>query len=138
MTSLAYNNVTGISTVTLSQASGIKVNSKIRISGFNSNLYNQDVIVTKVNSLTEVEVKTGIATTTPSTSGSGIVIPLGISPVVGKNRINYYYSGISTATGAALSSNAPDSTPLNIRNATSTGLNQGDFIEVNGEIMRIK
>ena len=138
ITSLAYNNVTGISTVTLSQASGIKVNSKIRISGFNSNLYNQDVIVTKVNSLTEVEVKTGIATTTPSTSGSGIVIPLGISPVVGKNRINYYYSGISTATGAALSANAPDSTPLNIRNATSTGLNQGDFIEVNGEIMRIK
>jgi len=138
ITLLTYNNVTGISTVTLSQASGIKVNSKIRISGFDSNLYNQDVIVTKVNSLTQIEVKTGIATTAPSTSGSGIVIPLGISPIVGKNRISYYYAGISTTSGATLNSNAPDSTPLNIRNATITSLNQGDFIEVNGEIMRIK
>jgi len=136
--SLTYNNITGISTVTLGRSSGIKLNSKIRITGFNSNLYNQDVVVTKVNSLTQVEVKTGISTTTPPTSGSGIVIPLGISPIVGKNRNSYYYSGISTTTGAALNSNASDSTPLNIRNATVTGLKQGDFIEVNSEIMRIK
>lgn len=138
ITSLAYNNVTGISTVNLAQPSGIKLNSKIRISGFNSNLYNQDVIVTRVNSPTQVEVKTGISTTVPSTSGSGIAIPLGISAIVGKNRNSYYYSGISTTTGAALNSNASDSTPLNIRNATITGLKQGDFIEVNGEIMRIR
>jgi hypothetical protein len=138
ITSLTYNNVTGISTVTLSQSAGIKLNSKIRISGFDSNLYNQDVIVTAVKSLTEIEVKTGISSLNPSTSGSGIIIPLGITPIVGKKRNSYYYAGISTTSGASLSSTASDSTPLNIRNANITGLTQGDYIEVNGEIMRIK
>ena len=138
ISSLTYNNVTGISTVTTVDSHGLIPNTKVRISGFTSNFYNNDVVITSVNSLTQLEVFSGISTTSHSTAGSGKIIPLGVQSIVGNSRISYYYSGITTTTGSILNRDDSDSTLFDINNAATIGLIQGDYIEVNGEILRIK
>ncbi len=138
ISTLTYNNISGISTVTTVESHGLSVNNRVRLAGFTSTFYNRDVIITSVNSLTQFEVYSGISTVSLSTTGSGKVIPLGIQSVVGNSRASYYYSGITTTTGTILNQADPDSTLFDVRNAESTGLTQGDYIEVNGEILRIK
>ncbi len=133
-----YNNVVGISTITFPTSHGVKLNSKVRLSGFTSSFYNNDVIVTSVNSLTQIEVNSGVSTILYATTGSPILIPLSLESNSGKNRVNYYYSGITTTSGGSLNSDAPDGSFYNIRNARAVGFKQGDYIESNGEIMRIK
>ena len=133
-----YNNVTGISAITFSESHGLKVNSKVRLQGFNSAFYNKDVIITSVRSLNQIEVKSGISTVIPPTTGTPTLIPLGINPILGVDRIQYYYAGITTISEFTLNSDDPDNTPFNIKNAQTTGLKQGDYLEVNGEIFKIK
>jgi hypothetical protein len=138
ISSLTYNNVTGISTVTTTGSHGLNANTKVRIAGFTSSFYNKDVVVTSVNSLNQIEVYSGISTTSLSTAGSGKIIPLGVQSIIGNSRASYYYSGITTTTGTILNQGDPDSTLFDITNAATTGLVQGDYIEVNGEVLRIK
>jgi len=138
ISTLTYNNTTGISVVTTTQPHGALKNNKVRLVGFTSAIYNSDVVVTKVNSLTQLEVYTGISTSSPATTGTGKLINIGISPAAGLDRLQYYYTGITTTAGATLSQTASDSTPFNITNANTIGLRQGDYIQVNSEVMRIK
>jgi microcystin-dependent protein len=136
--SIVYNNNAGISTITTSEAHGLKENTKVKITGFTSPFYNKDVVISSVNSLTEIEVNSGVSSFVPPTTGSGLIVPLGIRPIIGENRLEYYYTGISTVSGLILNVNDIEGTPFNIRNATITGLKKGDYIETNGEVMRIK
>ena len=70
ITTLAYNNVTGISTITTIQNHGLTVGNKITIGGANSSLFNSDFLVKKVNSLVQFETFVGIGTTSPATTGT--------------------------------------------------------------------
>ena len=138
ISSIVYNNNAGISTITTTEAHGLKENSKVRINGFTSPFYNKDVVISSVNSLTQLEVNSGVSSFIPPTTGSGVIIPLGIGPIIGENRLEYYYTGISTVSGVILNIDDVEGTPFNIRNAAITGLKKGDYIESNGEVMRIK
>ena len=70
VSSLLYNNVTGIATITTSQNHGLSVNNAVNLSGANSDLYNGTLVVTKNVGLTTFFAKIGITTTIPATSGT--------------------------------------------------------------------
>jgi hypothetical protein len=136
--SVVYNNISGISTIITSESHGLKLNTKVRLVGFDSDFYNNDVLISSVNSLTEIEVRSGVSTIIPPTTGLAKIVPLGIGPILGNKRLEYYYSGITTTSGAVLNLDDAEGTPFNIRNITVTGIKKGDYIESNGEVMRIK
>jgi microcystin-dependent protein len=136
--SLVYDNFAGISTLTTSDPHGLKPNTRIKLTGFDSPFYNKDVIISSVDSITQIQVNSGISSFIPPTTGASQVVPLGISPIIGNDRLEYYYSGITTTSGFILNVDDSDLIPFNIRNATVTGLQKGDYIESNGEVMRIK
>jgi plasmid maintenance system killer protein len=136
--SLVYDNFAGISTIITSTPHGLKPNTRIKLNGFTSPFYNKDVIISSVDSITQIQVNSGISSFIPPTTGSGQVVPLGISPIIGNDRLEYYYSGITTTSGFILNVDDSDLIPFNIRNAAVTGLKKGDYIESNGEVMRIK
>jgi hypothetical protein len=138
ISSFTYDNISGIATVTTSTSHGLKLNTKIRLSGFDSSFYNKDVYVSSINSLTQVEVNVGVSTFVPATTGTSSIIPLGVGPIDSKSRLAYYYSDIKSISGTSLSVSASETVPFEIVNAQTSGLKKGDFIESNGEIMRIK
>jgi hypothetical protein len=139
ISSLSYNNITGIGVVVTTVPHGVSEGSKIKLSGLQSAFYNKVVDVVSVASLNSLELDFGKADTIPPTTiADGIVIPLGISPIKGKSRINYYYSGIISSVKTELSSSDNENTEFILNNAETSGLKIGDYIEVNGEIMRIK
>ena len=136
-----YNNVTGIATVTFTNAHNILTFDKVRISGANSSLYNGDFIVSKVNSLTSLNLNIGIGTTSPTTTGTIIIHPYGYSSKGGNNvsngegRLTDQYAGITTTTSAGITTT---DTSISITNLTLIGLKIGDYIEIDSEIMRIR
>jgi hypothetical protein len=138
VTSFTYDNVSGIATVSTTFPHGLKENTKIRLSGFNQSFYNKDVFITSINSLTQLEVNIGKFSSIPPTTGTRIIIPLGILPINSKSRLTYYYSDIIANSGLQLNVDDDGTITFNIVNARFSGLKKGDYIEVNGEIMRIK
>jgi hypothetical protein len=139
ISSLSYNNFSGIGIVTTTTPHGISENTKVKISGLESTFYNRTVDVVSIVSPTSLEVDFGVTNIVPSTNvADGIIISPGISPIKGKSRISYYYSGITATVKTELSSDASESVSLDLNNAEISGLKIGDYIESNGEIMRIK
>lgn len=135
----SYNNITGIATAGFSTAHGLSVSDKVKISGADSSLYNGDFLVSKVNSLTSINLDIGFSDSSPTT-GTIIIHPYGYSSKGGNNtgreeeRIVEQYAGITTITSAGISTTA---TSISITSIDSTGLKIGDYIQVDDEIMRI-
>jgi hypothetical protein len=145
ITTLAYNNVTGISTITTTQNHGLSVGNKITIGGANSSLFNSDFLVKKVNSLVQFETFVGIGTTSPATTGTktiyikafgsqGGAVSLGDENIAG--RLEPQYAGITTTLSSAINTATVDN--FNIQNITNLDLNIGDYLLIDSEIMRIK
>ena len=113
--SVEYNGTVGILTVVTSQAHGLRVNNNITIGstdgGNNTDLYNKEMIVTKVNSLTEFESNIGVSTLTPTFTGTingyypGLAAQSGtITPTDEQygGRVQNIYAGITTTVGGAI------------------------------------
>lgn len=139
--SFTYGNVTGIATVTFASSHGLSVSDKVKVSGANNSLYNGNFLVSKVNSLTSINLNIGISTSSPATTGTIIVHPYGYASKGGNNagrdegRIVRQYVGVAATTSAGITTTA---TTISISNIDSTGLKIGDYIEINNEIMRIR
>ena len=140
-TSFTYNNVTGIATVGFNTSHGFGVFDKVRISGAGSSLYNGNFLVSKVNSLTSLNLNVGVATISPSTSGTIYIYPSGYASRGGNNvgkdegRLINQYAGITTTISAGITTTA---TTISITNIDSTGLKIGDYIQIDDEVLRIK
>ena len=145
ITTLTYDNVTGISTITTIQNHGLSVGNKITIGGANSSLFNSDFLVKKVNSLVQFETFVGIGTTSPATTGTktiyikafgsqGGAVSLGDENIAG--RLEPQYAGITTTLSSAINTATVDN--FNIQDITSLDLNIGDYLLIDSEIMRIK
>jgi len=145
ITTLDYNNVTGISTITTIQNHGLSVGNKITIGGADSSLFNSDFLVKKVNSLIQFETFVGIGTTSPATTGTktiyikafgsqGGAVSLGDENIAG--RLEPQYAGITTTLSSAINTATVDN--FNIQDITSLDLNIGDYLLIDSEIMRIK
>ena len=139
--SFTYNNITGIATVTFASAHDVLVLDKVKISGADSSLYNGDFIVSKVNSLTSIDLSIGVSTSSPSTSGTIIVHPYGYASKGGNNiekdegRLTTQYAGITTTTSAGITTT---DTSISILNITQLGLKIGDYLKIDNEILRIR
>ena len=142
---LAYNNVTGISTITTIQNHGLTVGNKITIGGANSSLFNSDFLVKKVNSLVQFETFVGIGTTSPATTGTKTIYIKAFGSQGGTvtpedeniaGRLEPQYAGITTTLSSAI--NDATTANFNITNITSLDLNIGDYLLIDSEIMRIK
>ena len=144
VSSISYDNTTGITTITTSSNHGFKVDNKIIVSGANSSLYNGEFVIKKVNNLTTFTVNVGIANSVPSTSGTIYVHPTGFSPNGGKSTIeNENLSGRLEVEYDNLVSNllGPISnvTTTTITLDTSVlDLKIGDFLLIDNEIFRVR
>ena len=145
ITTLTYNNVTGISTITTIQNHGLSVGNKITIGGANSSLFNSDFLVKKVNSLVQFETFVGIGTTSPDTTGTktvyinafgsqGGAVSLGEENISG--RLEPQYAGTTTTLSEAINTATTDA--INLTNVSNLDLNIGDCLMIDSEIVRIK
>jgi hypothetical protein len=143
--SFTYNSVTGIATIGFSASHGLKVNNKVRISGVNSDYFNKNVIVKKVNNLTSINVNIGKGGVGLSTSGTIYVYKNGYTSNAGtitlenenlSGRLIADYAGITTAISAQIL--APSDSNLTIPNASILGFKVGDYFQIDDEIFRIK
>jgi hypothetical protein len=145
VTSLVYDSVSGLATVTTSQRHGLRVDNKIRIAGANDNFYNKDFIVTRNTDLNNFVINVGVATISPSTSGTIYVYRNGVTSNEGNVTIEneniggrqiVEYAGITTTLSAVISS--ATTTDIEIQDISTLDINIGDYLLIDDEIVRVK
>ena len=130
-----YNNTTGTATVTFGDSHGFLALEKVRVSGADSSLFNGEFIVSNVNSVTSLDLNIGISDTSPATTGTIIVYPVGYSSKEGENvnsienRIIESYGGITDKLLSIVSQISSDE--IEIDGAASSGLRIGDYLKIN-------
>jgi len=138
ITSLTYDNISGIGTIVTSSVHNLKLNQKIKLDGFTQSFYNKEVSVNNVLSTTSIQVVgIGTSTTTPLPTGaSRRIFPFGYNiSERGNDRGRYIYDGvIATNSDQFLISGEV----IVIPNAINFGLKVGDYLEINDEILRIE
>jgi len=142
---LTYDNNAGIATITTYNNHGLSVDRKVRVVGANQSVYNGEFVVTQINSLTSVSVNIGVTTSAPTATGSLYIFPQGFAAndgvVTAENenlsgRQVYSYAGITTTLAAEIANATTETiTPTNL---TSLDINIGDYLALNGEIIRVK
>ena len=141
----AYNNVTGIATITSVNRHGLRADNKILITGANESLYNGEFIVTKNTSLTSFNVRIGVSTSSPSATGTLFVYREGFASNEGlitrdnenlNGRMIPTYAGITTTLSALVSDATTDQ--VSILNSENLDINIGDYLSINDEIVRVK
>lgn len=134
------STLVGIVTVTTTQPHGLLDGNNFKIVGSGSSIYDSNFIVNSIISSTSFTFKIVGASSIPSTN-VGTIYKKTLSAnaksagVSGENigsRQSYIYAGISTTINSITSS----STQITFQ-SSSTGLNRGDFIQVNNEIIRL-
>ena len=152
ISNLAYDNVSGIATVTTSNNHGLKVDQKVKLVGFNQSEYTGDFVVTEIlDTLTtptyKFAVNLGIGTTAPSPTGAGTtyVYRLGYTSndgVITENDENLggrmipTYAGITTTLGTTVSD--VTSPTITITNLINLDVKIGDYLLIDDEIVRVK
>jgi len=145
VTSLSYDQVTGVGIVTTAQKHGLRVDNKILLGGAANSLYNGNFIIKKINDLTSFDVNIGVGTTTPSTSGTIYVYRHGVASAGGNITVEnenlggrqiLEYAGITTTISAAISDAV--TTSIQITGLSNLDINIGDYLSVDEEIVRVK
>ncbi len=146
VTALSYDIKSGIATVgTGITAHGLLAGSKVKLVGAGQTSYRGEFIVKENVDLNTFTVNVGVSTVSaPTLSGEVFAFPAGYSSADGAvtaddenigSRMNSLYVGITTTLSAGITST---SSSIVISDATASGLNIGDYIMVNDEMMRIK
>jgi len=144
--SISYDINTGIATVACGNtAHGLLAGSKVKLAGAGQTVYNGVFVVQENVGLTTFTVNLGVSTVSaPTLSGTVFGFPGGYSSADGAisaddekigSRMSNFFVGITTTLSAGITST---SSSISISDATSSGLNIGDYIMVNDEMMRIK
>ena len=145
ITSIEYNNVTGIATVKTVQNHGLRNNNSIRIGGASDDFYNKEFVVSQNVGLTTFTVNIGITTSIPTVSGTLRGYYTGLSARGGNissldedfgGRSADIYAGISTVLSSPVTSTTTDE--ISIENVSDFNFEIGDYLKVDDEIMRIK
>ena len=147
VSSFSYNSTTGVGIVTFSSEHGLNLHNKIILGGFDESYFNQETVITRVRSLTSLEVDLGYGGEGLSTSGSIKAYPTNFDSFGGDiNEINeniggrsfVQYDGISSYIRTQLTRDVNELDQLIINNAYGSGFRLGDYLQVNNEIFRIK
>ena len=145
ISSITYNNVTGIATVKTVQAHGLRANNSIRIGGASNDFFNNEFIVSQNVGLTTFQVNIGVSTLSPTASGTlrgyytENTAQEGAIRFIDENfggRSHDIYAGITTVLSSAVTSTTTDQ--ISITNVTNFNFGIGDYIRIDDEIMRIK
>ena len=145
ITSIDYNNTTGIATVKTTQAHGLRVNNAIQIGGASNDFFNKEFIVSQNVGLTTFQVNIGVSTLSPTASGTlrgyytNLSAQEGTVRVIDENfggRAADVWAGITTTLSAAVTSTTTDE--ISITNVTNFNFNIGDYVRIDDEVMRIK
>jgi hypothetical protein len=145
VTSLLYDNKTGVTTITTNQAHGLNVDNKILISESTDNFYNKTGIIKRVVGLTTFVTNLGISTITPAVSGfikinnPGYLSYGGNTGVEDENiggRLISQTNDLRTSIGSSIIDATVDT--ININNLNTYDLNIGDYLLIDSEILKIK
>jgi len=145
VSSLVYDRLSGVATVTTLQPHGFVVDNKVRLGGADNSLYNGDFVVKRVNSSTVFVTNVGISTVSPSTTGTIFAYPTGFSASGGNvakdnenigGRLATVYAGITTTISTTISD--ANATTISISNVSNFNFQIGDYLQINEEILRIK
>jgi len=151
ISNLSYTSpVSGIATITTVNNHGLKVGQKVKLTGFNESVYTGDFIVNEVldvlsSSTFKFTVNLGVGTTAPTPTGTAFAYRLGHASNVGtitpenenlNGRMIPIYAGITTTLSATITTGSADT--INILNVGNLGLNIGDYLMIDDEIMRVK
>ena len=145
VSSFAYENTSGIATVATNLAHGLLVDRKVRVVGADQAVYDDEFVVTKVNSLTEVELDVGITTNAPTATGTIYLYPTGDSSQGGdisledenlSGRMVSQYAGITTTLSSSVGDEVTEN--ISINNPDIFDINVGDYLEIDSEIVRVK
>ena len=145
ISTLTYNNTTGIAIITTSNRHGLKVDNKVRLVGANQSLYNGDFVVVENLSLTSFSVRIGITASAPAATGTLYTYREGVSSnggvLTGDNeslngRMVPTYAGITTTLSADISNAIIDE--VNIQGISNLDINIGDYLSIDDEIVRVK
>jgi len=145
ISSITYYNNTGIASVSFNKSHGYVVDNKIKIGGFNEDVFNGDFIIKKVNSINSLDIFVGVSTIslgTTSTNGAYGYKPGYTSQggFISKDKTNFgrllnSYAGVTTSLSVALTN--PNTNVLTVSNALRLNLQVGDYLIVGNEIMRV-
>ena len=145
ISSLSYNNITGVVSFTSVANHGLSEDNKVRLAGANYSGYNKDHIITRVTGQNTFEVNVGVGTTVPNALGTirafrnGFTSRGGLISLADQNiggRLIDQYGGVTAQLSAAITS--ADATTLSITSLSSYDLEIGDYLQINDEIFRIK
>jgi hypothetical protein len=130
----------GIATVTSNYPHGLFTGNKFKFTNSNLDFYNKDFVVAGVVGINTFTFNVGLASTT-NTPTTGRILKYGISSNalnLGRGEENLasraclIYSGLTVLLTTELTTS---STTINVDN--SNGIKRGDFININGEILRV-
>ena len=145
VSSLVYNNVVGIATITTVNRHGLKVDTKVSITGANESLYNGSFVVTENVGLTTFIVNIGVSTSAPAATGTLFTYREGLTSNEGvitrenenlNGRMVPTYAGITTTLSALVPDAVIDE--INLLNVQNLDINIGDYIVIDDEIVRVK
>jgi len=135
----------GIATITTINKHGFDVDRKVRITGAGQTQYNGSFVVTKVNSLTSFEANLGVSTVAPTATGNIFALPEGFTSNNGNvtvedenldGRMIPTYAGITTTISSSIANASTDQ--ISIQGVGTLDINIGDYLMVDGEMMRVK
>ena len=135
----------GIATITTINKHGFDVDRKVRITGAGQTQYNGSFVVSKVNSLTSFEANLGVSTVAPTATGTIFALPEGFTSNDGNvtvedenldGRMIPTYAGITTTISSSIANASTDQ--ISIQGVGTLDINIGDYLMVDGEMMRVK
>ena len=135
----------GIATITTINKHGFDVDRKVRITGAGQTQYNGSFVVSKVNSLTSFEANLGVSTVAPTATGTIFALPEGFTSNNGNvtvedenldGRMIPTYAGITTTISSSIANASTDQ--ISIQGVGTLDINIGDYLMVDGEMMRVK
>ena len=145
VSSLVYDRITGLGTVTTSAAHNYRTNNQVVIGGASEDFYNGAKPVTEVVGLTTFVANFGKLSTTPSVSGTirtfppGLVAQAGALSLYDENfggRVLNVYNNLTCNLVSDIANATTDE--INITNLSDFDLKIGDYIRIDDEMMRIK
>ena len=145
VSSIVYNNVVGLATVTTVNAHGLKVDNVVEFVGADQALYNNSFVVSENVGLSTFVVNIGVNASSPATTGTifayrdGYASNGGLITVDDENlngRMIPSYAGITTTLAAAVTNTTTETVALNGR--SSLDIINGDYFTIDDEIVRVK
>ncbi len=145
VSSIVYNNVVGLATVTTANNHGLKVDNVVEFVGADQALYNGSFVVSENVGLSTFIVNIGVNATSPATTGTifayrdGYASNGGLITVDDENlngRMIPSYAGITTTLASAVTNTTTETIALNGR--AGLDIRNGDYFTIDDEIVRVK